>query len=124
MKFISYSTDAEGHIDITVPPEMAREFRLMVRRACATWQDMSPDMRHFYDRLLGFDKLANGNMKEGHETEGEQVTKASTTRTRDCCHTMLTEPHHCNCPEKDKVASYVKPELATASKLWPRTKSG
>lgn len=110
-KFITVITDPnEGWLDITVPPVMVEEFKQLVSRATSTWQDMSPDMRHFADRILQRDHVVGTNMKEG----AEGMTYR-TSRIRDCCHTMLTEPHHSQCKEKDKVASYVKPELTSSS---------
>lgn len=48
---------------IEIPPTMLEEFRLMARRAMNTWQDPSPEMRDFYDRLMGQDTLMASTKK-------------------------------------------------------------
>lgn len=123
---IDINKDPDGSIDVMVPPAMAAEFITAIKRACSTWQDISPQFRDFADRLTGVAHIMGDNMKSSIATEFVKpvANNMLAERTRDCCHTMLKEPHHTQCPEKDKVASYVKPELATATKLWPRTKSG
>ena len=65
MRFISHSS-VEGWIDVSIPPEMSEEFKVLVTRATNTWQDMSPEMRDFADRVLGKDKIVGQNMKAGH----------------------------------------------------------
>ncbi len=115
MKRISYVYDpADGCADITVPHLMIAEFAQMVQRATSTWQDMSPDMRDFADRVLGRDKVMGSNMKEGYETsctrpapwDEDRIKTAADIPpnwnkqlvTRSCCGTLLREPHHAQCP--------------------------
>lgn len=45
------------NLQIHVPNEMVAEFKLMAQRAINTWQDASPEMRDFIDRLLERDHL-------------------------------------------------------------------
>ena len=104
MKYISYSVDDEGHLDITVPPSMSKEFKILVTRACSTWQDISPDMKHFADRVLGVDKIVGDNMKLGFEKEyvrpqSPQPATVSVPLLRSCCFTTLREPHLASCSE-------------------------
>lgn len=66
-KHISY-TAAAGWMDISVPPDMEVEFKKMVQRATSTWQDMSPEMRDFADRVLGVESIMGQNMKSGHSS--------------------------------------------------------
>ena len=110
MKRISYITDSfDNCVDITVPRLMVPEFMQMVQRATSTWQDMSPDMRDFADRVLGREDVMGTNMKEGAEQSWniphvspvvaaavELATKQLATRS--CCHTLLCEPHLSVCP--------------------------
>lgn len=42
----------DGYVDIVVPKSMVPEFQQMAQRAINTWQDPSPEMRDFIDRLL------------------------------------------------------------------------
>ena len=115
---ISYLKQPDGFADITIPPAMLSEFRTMVQRATSTWQDMSPDMRDFADRVLGRDHVMGSNMKEGfQEYAGVSVKSIETTfenmssvfppipnlATRSCCGTMLREPHLASCAELAKL---------------------
>lgn len=118
---ISYLKQPDGFADITVPPAMLSEFALMVQRATSTWQDMSPDMRDFADRVLGRDHVMGSNMKEGFQSETKRVltikdplginapdiSELESARkrlaTRSCCGTMLREPHLASCAELSKV---------------------
>ena len=43
--------EQDGYIQITVPALAAEEFKHMAVRAINTWQDASPEMRDFIDRL-------------------------------------------------------------------------
>lgn len=120
--------DPDGSIDSMVPPVMAAEFLILVRRACSTWQEVSPRMRDFADRLLGVQHIMGENMKPGLGLETKGVVIVSETksgvmsdaagnryklseslRLRDCCHTSFMEPHHTQCQELAKVATHVKP---------------
>ncbi len=91
MSRISYYRD-HGGMDITVPPELEEEFRTLVRRAMATWQDVSYEMRDFSDRVQGIDTVVGNNMKHNHHTQ-----------VRSCCGTLLIEPHHTQCIELSKL---------------------
>lgn len=114
---ISYLKQPDGFADITVPPAMVAEFRTLVQRATSTWQDMSPDMRDFADRVLGREHVVGSNMKEGfQEIETKSMAVFWDTRsilqvvadatkpiaTRSCCGTLLREPHLASCPELSK----------------------
>lgn len=118
----------QGWIDITIPPEMTEEFKVLVRRATNTWQDMSPEMRDFADRVLGVDKIMGQNMKEGHSSNvrnfelydikfiedknlGPEEFKVQYLNkpiaTRSCCGTLLREPHHTQCTQLSKILKTV-----------------
>lgn len=120
-KHISYQA-AAGWMDISVPPDMSEEFRMLVRRATSTWQDMSPEMRDFADRVLGVESIMGQNMKEGHSSnlamlrgihwecfwntgcsnstrckqEGACCAKAMFKETNKLCN---GHPETCNCPK-------------------------
>lgn len=119
-KHISY-TVAAGWMDISVPPDMSAEFKKLVQRATSTWQDMSPEMRDFADKVLGVESIMGQNMKEGHSSNAVGIKWAGVTikedktlrpdemkvveayqkyATRSCCGTLLREPHMTECPER------------------------
>ncbi len=125
-KRIGYLEQPDKFADITVPPAMLAEFKVMVQRATSTWQDMSPDMRDFADRVLGRAGVMGSNMKEGFETEltakkkqlAEDISYAEELRigayskqlvTRSCCGTVLREPHLASCKELDKLPTRTYP---------------
>lgn len=130
-KHISY-TAAAGWMDISVPPDMEAEFKKMVQRATSTWQDMSPEMRDFADRVLGVESIMGQNMKEGHSSNtrsfkylGVTIKEDNTLElneikiveayhkyaTRSCCNTLLREPHHNQCKELDKIKSVLHTQV-------------
>lgn len=106
-KRIGYVYDPQdGCADITVPPAMVAEFKVMVSRATSTWQDMSPDMRDFADRVLGRQEVVGSNMKEGYQTliDYRYVLHPNPIlATRSCCGTVLREPHLASCAELSKI---------------------
>lgn len=77
-KFISVQETT--WLDISVPPEMKEEFKQMVRRSIGTWQDASPEMRRFVDRLLGQEDIMKSTYDTGRgklkENEIVQVIKS------------------------------------------------
>lgn len=82
-------TDSGGYVDITVPPAMVEEFKQLVRRSINTWQNMSPNMRRFADKLLG-------------EGEIMQATYSSNS-SRICLGCSGVEDNHSSfCPYFDK----------------------
>jgi hypothetical protein len=97
---IGYLAQPDGFADITVPPAMLAEFKVLVQRATSTWQDMSPDMRDFADRVLGREHVVGSNMKEGFQGEPPKEWKLA---TRSCCGTLLREPHLASCVELSKI---------------------
>lgn len=44
--------NADGSIDIVVPPSMAEEFKLLVKRGTNTYPSQHVEIRDFADRLL------------------------------------------------------------------------
>lgn len=78
---IGYIKNTDGFVDIVIPPASAAEFRVLVQRAANTWQDMSPDMRDFVDRVLERDHVMGSNMKEGaQEIETKSVPADALTK--------------------------------------------
>lgn len=109
-KRIGYLEQPDKFADITVPPAMLAEFKVMVSRAMSTWQDVSPDMRDFADRVLGREHVVGSNMKEGFQkdiTPEEARTIVKQLATRSCCGTMLREPHLASCAELAKLYKHV-----------------
>jgi hypothetical protein len=134
-KRIGYLEQPDKFADITVPPAMLAEFKVMVQRATSTWQDMSPDMRDFADRVLGRAAVMGSNMKEGFQEattwdippvspvvlDAIALAKAELKKdidyaeelrtkaiaTRSCCGTMLREPHLASCPELSKIILFL-----------------
>lgn len=62
---LSDTTHRNVFTSIDVPDSLLPEFKIAIRRACHTWQDMSPEFRDFYDRLLEQEHIVGSNMKEG-----------------------------------------------------------
>jgi hypothetical protein len=106
-KRIGYVYDpTDGCVDITVPHLMVAEFAQLVSRAMSTWQDVSPDMRDFADRVLGREGVVGSNMKEGYQkdiTPEEARTIVKQLATRSCCGTLLREQHLASCTELAKI---------------------
>ena len=59
------SVQETNWLDISIPPSMVEEFKKMASRAMNTWQDCSPEMRDFYDRLMDKEHIMGDNMKRG-----------------------------------------------------------
>lgn len=50
-------------LDISVPPVLKREFKTMVQRSMNTWQDASPEIRKFADKILGREEVMQSSYK-------------------------------------------------------------
>lgn len=100
------TTTSNGWIDVSVPPAMADEFKTMVTRAIQTWQDMSPQMRDFADRVLGREDSMGQNMKWDLPAEDKYELAKMTAVTAERCPKCLMLPctcvgHICNCTVHD-----------------------
>lgn len=60
---IGVTTQADGSIDIVVPPSMAEEFKKMCRRGTNTSPNKHSEITDFMDRLLGQEKIMGQCMK-------------------------------------------------------------
>lgn len=85
------SVQETNWLDISIPPSMVAEFKQMAVRAISTWQDCSPEMRDFYDRLLGKEHIMGYNMKESLRPKAVTVV----SEEKKICY---NHPETCNCP--------------------------
>ncbi len=58
-------------IVLSIPPDMTAEFKVAMTRAMNTWQDPSPQMRDFYDRLMEREHVMGDNMKRALHSHAE-----------------------------------------------------
>lgn len=85
---ISYTVQADGSADVTVPAALVDDFKVLIARGTSTWQNQDPQIRDFADRVLGRDKYVGKNMKQDF-----------LSNIRTCCNTSVLEPHHTQCQE-------------------------
>lgn len=96
---ISYTVQADGSADVTVPAALVDDFKVLIARGTSTWQNQDDQIRDFADRVLGRDKYVGKNMKNNYE----KAINEAKYEMRTCCATRTNEPHMSQCPDKDKV---------------------